>query len=114
MQKTDPGCILKVLPALNHISRNYANEIPTEILAQLCNTSVTSFRRNFQRAMKMSPMEYIHKTRILMARVLLDNTNSTILEISLTTGYDSISSFNRNFLKVTGMSPRQWRKAKRA
>jgi AraC-type DNA-binding domain-containing proteins len=110
--KSDSGFILKIVPALNYISKNYAKEISSEYLAMLCNTSVTSFRRYFHRAMGISPMEYIHKARMQMAKVLLDSTDDKILEIALSIGYESISSFNRNFLKTTGVSPRQWRRAK--
>lgn len=108
-----PGLILKILPALNYIVINYADEISTQYLAQLCNTSVTSFRRNFQGAMKLSPMEYLIKTRIQMSCVLLVSTDNTILEIAMMTGHISISSFNRHFLKIAGMSPREWRRAKK-
>lgn len=103
--------ILKVLPALNFIFKNYMEVISTEKLAKVCNTSITSFRRYFSKIIKSSPQDYIIKIRIQMATVLLDNTRNSILDISLLIGYCSISSFNRHFKKLTGVSPKQWRRS---
>lgn len=100
----------RISSALIYISENYANQFSIHILADICNMSLTHFRRVFKSIMGMAPTEYLHLVRIKMASILLLNTNSSILEISLNVGYPTLSSFNRKFLCIIGTSPREWRK----
>lgn len=48
--------------------------------------------------------------RIEYAKDLLSNSNMTIEEIALASGYNSEVHFHRQFLKKTGMSPNAARK----
>jgi AraC family transcriptional regulator, activator of mtrCDE len=93
------------------MSRNFMNEIKIKSLAALCNMSVTNFRRVFNSCMGLSPLEHIVKVRIQMASILLNSTDSLILEVALKTGYTTLSSFNRHFKSIKGVSPREWKKA---
>lgn len=102
--------MLTIHPALNYIYDNYTQQFPIEHLADLCHLSVTHFRRIFNSIMGTSPLEYINNTRIDHACVLLQRTDTSILEISEMVGFHSVSSFNRAFYKVMETSPREWRK----
>lgn len=103
--------IVKVAPALEHIMKNYMNEIRIKTLASLCNMSISNFRRIFNSCMGASPKDYIVKVRIQMASILLNSTDNLILDIALKTGYTSLSSFNRHFKTITGICPREWKRA---
>ncbi|MBU3182997.1 helix-turn-helix domain-containing protein [Clostridium psychrophilum] len=103
--------ILKVIPAINYISKNYMNKIQIDYLASLCNTSLTSFRRHFRTALKVSPLEYMVTLRIQTASSLLENTDYSVLDIALKVGYNSLSSFNRHFKRLKGVAPLEWRAA---
>ena len=56
---------------------------------------------------------YLNTVRIEKARVLLRETDETVLEIALNCGYGSISYFNRVFRQQIGMSPLQYRTSAR-
>lgn len=101
--------ILKVISAIDYISKNYMGEIHIDNLASLCNMSLTSFRRHFNNALQISPLEYIVNLRVQTACSLLTNTDYSVLDISLKVGYNSLSSFNRHFKRIKGLSPLEWR-----
>ena len=102
--------ISRIAPALNYISENYIEPIRLHELAYVCKMSVTHFRRLFTTAMNIAPSEYIYTVKIKMASILLQNTEYSILEISMKVGYTTLSSFNRHFKRIMGVSPREWKK----
>lgn len=102
--------IERVAPALHYMATHYMETLRMTVLAKACFMSLTNFRRLFGQAIKKTPFEYLTHVRIQMATVLLANTDKTILEISLETGYATLSSFNRQFKAAAGMPPRVWRK----
>lgn len=102
--------IIRVLPAIEYISQNYMNDIYIKNLADICNMSLTNFRRYFSNSLNVSPLDYITKIRIQTASILLSSTQSSILDISQRVGYSSLSSFNRHFKSIQGVCPKDWRK----
>lgn len=53
---------------------------------------------------------YINMRRLKAAAELLENTDRSVIDISLECGFNSISYFNRIFLKKYGKTPAQYRK----
>ena len=104
------GDALPIAPALNYIQANYMYDFPVEYLAGLCHLSPTHFRRTFHAIMQMSPLKFIHTTRILESCSLLRSTEDSVAAISEQVGYGSVSSFNRHFLLVMGIAPNPWRR----
>ena len=97
-------------PALQYVSRNYAQEIRMEDLAARCAMSESYFRKVFAAIMGMAPLEYLNRYRINRSVHLLDTTDETVLTIAGMTGFPSIATYNRNFRRYVGQSPAQWRK----
>lgn len=97
-------------PALQYVSRNYAQEIRIEDLAACCAMSESYFRKVFAAIMGMAPLEYLNRYRINRSVHLLDTTDETVLTIAGMTGFPSIATYNRNFRRYVGRSPAQWRK----
>lgn len=104
--------IVRILPAIDYISKKYMEPIQITEAASLCSMSLTNFRRYFNNCLKVSPLEYITKIRIQTATMLLTSTKYSILDISTRVGYCSLSSFNRHFKELQGVSPRDWRNGK--
>lgn len=102
--------IIRILPALDYISKNYMEPIKITHAASLCNMSLTNFRRYFNNCLKVSPLEYTTKIRIQTASILLTSTDYSIVDISSRVGYNSLSSFNRHFKQIQGVCPREWRR----
>lgn len=107
-----PGDIRPVAPVLNYISQNYRQDISVDWLARQFHLSQASLRRQFESALGISPLQYLHRVRISTACSLLQSTSRSILEISLMVGYASQSSFNRQFQKLCGESPSAFRSRK--
>jgi len=101
----------RMAPALHYMATHYMEPVRMTVLAKACFMSLTNFRRLFKRTIKKTPFEYLTHLRLQMAVVLLTDTDKTILEISLETGYATLSSFNRQFKSATGKSPSVWRKS---
>lgn len=108
--KTTRRDIERVAPALHYMATHYMDPVRMTVLAKACFMSLTNFRRLFSQAVKKTPFEYLTHVRIQMAKVLLGDTDKTVLEISLETGYATLSSFNRQFKAALGMPPRAWRR----
>lgn len=107
--KAKHNSILRLTPALDYIYQNYNKHIIIQSLADSCGMSITNFRRNFIKAIGVSPLQYIHQVKIRMASSMLTGTNLSVLEISMLSGYESLSGFNRHFKRIMNSSPSQWR-----
>jgi AraC-like DNA-binding protein len=99
----------RMVPALQHLSRTYAEPVRIAGLARRCGMSEPHFRRIFLRAVGQGPRSYWHGLRLHMAASLLSGTSRSVLEISQEVGFETLSSFNRLFLKTFGVPPRVWR-----
>ncbi len=58
----------------------------------------------------MSPIDYLIKKRLEIARYLLTNTRYPVAEVAKQIGYDNPLYFSSLFKKHTGMSPTEYRK----
>lgn len=66
--------------------------------------------RRFKKATGDSPLEYVQRLRIEVARKLLETTTESVEEITIRAGYEDISSFRKLFKRHTGLSPSAYRK----
>ncbi len=66
--------------------------------------------RTFRRFFNCSPGEYLRKSRIELASNLLLNSEKTIVEIALTSGFTDQSQFTRSFKQQTGYTPATFRR----
>lgn len=95
--------------AITFIENNFYSEINLKALAQYVNLSLFHFSRVFKQYTGYSPYEYIINFRINYAKKLLQNTNLSIKEISVTVGFNSDTHFMTTFKKHTNLTPKQFR-----
>ena len=67
--------------------------------------------RIFRKEYGISPVGYVNAIRIERAKLLLRDTELTVSEIALRTGFDSLSYFSRRFRQITGQCPTAFREA---
>lgn len=82
-------------------------------LAALSKTSGYNYSylsRYFKKIVGMSFNNYVNNYRISHACHLLKNTDGTILESALESGFGELRSFNRNFKEILGITPAEYRK----
>ena len=96
-------------PVIKYIKENYAYEITLAELAEILPMSEGQFSRVFKRTMKMSPIQYLMRYRILQSCKLLQDTDKKIGEIANLSGFNNISYFNRVFLNTIGCTPKEYR-----
>ncbi len=79
-------------------------------LAQRAGMSRSTFARQFTDAFKMSPMEFVAKTRLYHAAELLRSTKLPVKLVAASIGFSSRSHFSRAFRDAYGSDPTQFRK----
>ncbi len=99
--------------ATHYFNENYAENISIEGYANSRHLGVCWFIRNFKKAVKLTPMQYIVSLRIASAKRLLADTDYNISQISSAVGYDNALYFSRLFSKHVGASPSEYRKKAR-
>lgn len=77
--------------------------------AAMCSVSESYFYLLFRKAIGVSPVEFRNKIRIINAKALLKNSQSTIAEIAESVGFEDQFFFSRVFKKYTGISPAAYR-----
>ncbi len=97
--------------ALDAFHKAPADSWTVETLAQVAGMSRTSFAVQFQKAMDMTPIDYVTKWRMEIAKKVLLLPGSSLTDAAESAGYASDSAFARTFKKEAGMSPAEFRKA---
>ncbi len=97
--------------ALSAFHKAPANSWTVETLAQSAGMSRTSFAVQFQKMMTMTPMEYVTRWRMEIAKKILQQPGSSLTDAAENAGYASDSSFTRVFKKETGLKPAEFRKS---
>jgi AraC-like DNA-binding protein len=78
-------------------------------LAAEAGLSRSAFVERFTAAMGTPPMQYIAKSRMLLAKELLVERQKSISQVAAAVGYDAEAAFNRAFKREFGMPPARWR-----
>jgi AraC-like DNA-binding protein len=86
---------------------HHAPEKPwtVETLALEAGMSRTSFAEKFKAVVGESPLQYLTKWRMILARTRLRSSNDTVLAIALDLGYQSEAAFSRAYKKTMGKTP---------
>ena len=99
--------------AVRFINENITDDISVDAVAQAANMSKYHFCRSFKRYVGVTVMEYILKTRIMLAKGMLSSTDESVLRVSEECGFSSIGYFCRVFKAEVGSTPLAYRKEKR-
>ena len=99
-----------ILPALDYISRHFAEEIDLDRLSELCMISKPHLIRCFRRELSCTPHEYLLDHRLREAKQRLTGSAFSVEEVAEQCGFNSVSHFSRAFRKRIGMTPSEFRK----
>ena len=92
------------------VEQNFAGECTLEELSTQIGYDYAYLSRSFKKSTGISYVSYLNIYRINRACYLLDNTDLSILQCALESGYSSLRTFNRNFKSHLGISPAEYRK----
>lgn len=96
--------------SIEYINNHIFSRLTVDKICDHCHISKYYYCRKFKETMGMTVMEYILKTRIVLAQTMLLKEELTITAISERCGFSGISYFCRVFKEETGVSPLQYRK----
>jgi AraC-like DNA-binding protein len=92
----------------NVIESNVNNVLSVEELAFLCNMSVSTFKREFQKCYNTSPIKWFQERRLEHSAFLLKINQQRASDIYLEAGFENLSSFVQSFKQKFGQTPKQY------
>ncbi len=101
----------KMSASIGYIHDNLDKSLSLAQLALMENYSESYYTEWFRRYTGMTPNVYIQRLRMERAKLLLADTNKSLLTISEELGYQQQSSFTRLFKNHMHMSPNEYRRA---
>ncbi|MBC8079611.1 MAG: AraC family transcriptional regulator, partial [Gorillibacterium sp.] len=117
MQVTDDDALQTqtnpiILKAKSYMKQALSQPITLDDVAAHVGVSKHYLCRLFLKFNELTPLEYMRRRRIELAASLIRNTEVSIQEIALQTGFDSSSYFGKIFRHYLGISPREYRMMK--
>jgi AraC family transcriptional regulator len=99
----------RITRALRHIEAHCEQPLSLDTLAGLAAMSPYHFLRTFRILVGMTPHQYVLRTRLHRAALLLRRTEQPVAGIAFDCGFGDLSTFNRRFRRVMGASPSAYR-----
>lgn len=100
----------QITDIINYINQNLAEKNTLEDISKEFNISKYYLCHIFKETTGMSIMNYILSQRISLAKHLMINTDVSISEVAISSGFSCFSYFSRIFKESEGLSPRTFRK----
>ena len=92
------------------IADHYGEQSPVAAMVRLSGLAERSFKRRFQQATGMPPLEYVHTLRLEEAKQMLEAGDQPIEAIANEVGYEDAGFFGRLFRRKVNLTPAQYRK----
>jgi AraC-like DNA-binding protein/mannose-6-phosphate isomerase-like protein (cupin superfamily) len=94
------------------IANNYQSDIKIEDIAKAVGVNSTHLQKFYKQHTQKTISGYLSRYRIAKSKVLMYNTNFTLIDIAIEVGFNSRQVFFDNFKRVTGQTPNEYRKKK--
>ena len=91
------------------LDQEYRNPPSVELLAEGVGLSASRLAHLFRNETGMSIQSYIVDRRLLMAAMLIVQSDEQISQIAYRVGFGDVSNFNHSFKRRFSMSPREYR-----
>ena len=93
---------------IRYVAENYTENISLKNIAKELGYEERYLSRCFHNTVPMHFSKYVNLFRVDTAIALLQNTDLSISEVSMESGFQSIRSFNRVFHEITGKTPKDF------
>jgi AraC-like DNA-binding protein len=97
-------------PAISYMEEKLLENPKLEELAKVVHLAPNYFHRKFTLTFAMTPLAYMLRRRLDLARQLLLSTDMTVKQIAHQSGFDSQFYLSRVFKREYGISPSEFRK----
>ncbi len=98
---------------LAFIHHHYPKKLSLDEIAGAASVGKREALRCFQACMQKTPFEYLMEYRIEMSKKLLKNSEETVMEIAMATGFSSAAYYGKVFREACKMTPGAYRKESR-
>jgi transcriptional regulator GlxA family with amidase domain len=98
-----------VCKAQTYIEENPGEKISFGELASKLAVSRRNFDRRFIKAIGNTPVEYLQRVKVEVAKKTLEKGRASIFEVMNEAGYSDDKAFREVFKKITGLSPLNYR-----
>ena len=92
-----------------YISEKFNTPLTLEDVSAYVHLHPSYFSTVFKNSTGLSFKEYLNKVRIEESKILLLNTDFSIIDIAIAVGFEDQSYFSKVFKKYTGTTPKQFR-----
>jgi len=92
------------------IAEHYSEPNPVRSMTRLSGLAERTFKRRFQAATGMPPLEYVHALRLEEAKQMLEAGDLPVEAIANEVGYEDAGYFSRLFRRKVNLTPAQYRK----
>ena len=92
----------------------YHEQVRVADAALIAAMSPFHFQRMFKSAFGVSPMQFVQRRRLAVARDLLATTEEDVTSICLAVGFESLGSFSTLFKRTFGVAPSRLRRFREA
>jgi AraC family transcriptional regulator, glycine betaine-responsive activator len=99
----------KLIDVINLMENNIEVPLSLPSIAKKCKLSLRQIERLFHKYRDLTPSQYYLSLRLMHAKQLLLNTNRSVIDISIATGFETQSYFTACYRKHYGSSPRNHR-----
>jgi len=94
---------------IKYIHDHYDESISLPQLCDYLNLNMCYFCVLFKSQTAMTFSQYLNKVRINKSKSLLEETDDSIIDISMSVGFNNHNHFSATFKKLTGMTPTNYR-----
>ena len=91
------------------VETHVLSEISLEELSQLCNMSLSTFKRHFKKIYNVTPNEYLFDKRLENSKKLLATAEQSIDDIAMLSGFKTTAHFSRKFKAKYAIPPSQYK-----
>ena len=107
MQDDDAGRLVKLM---DWIRGHPAERHTLGSMARRAAMSARTLQRQFQDSTRCSPIEWLVRERVAIAKELLEAGRASIGEVAERTGFRSEESFRRHFRRTAGLAPSAYKR----
>ncbi|MDO4308738.1 MAG: AraC family transcriptional regulator [Eubacteriales bacterium] len=93
---------------ISYIHRNYAEKISLKQIAASASIGEREALRCFQKTLNRTPFDYLNEYRLNQAKKLLSETDLSVTQIALQTGFSDSAYFGKVFRKLYHMTPKEF------
>jgi AraC-like DNA-binding protein len=92
--------------AIDYINLNFDSQLSLSLIADKIEVNPSHLSRQFKKETNMTITEFINRKRVEEAKILIEQSNNSITEISMMAGFESHNYFYAVFKQITSLTPK--------